>query len=483
MLRCITDERKTIIATKCDRNSTKRLNEEKKLYCPHCESHVQFRAGTKRTWYFAHVDSECSVYSEPETEAHKKGKKILYNWLRKKFPSAEVEYEYHISEIKQIADVFIIHKEGELEGKRWAFEFQHSPLSKENWEERHEGYKSANIQDFWFLDKKFMKFSTSPGKSDARLIKELERAIFSRRRMCYFLEPKSKLLTIDFKFRSSWERPIANGKERPRQFFYHDPIHHSIVMDEVEIITEDTFLHTILSYDVIKEDLKTHLDEEILPWLRGEESQRLERELRERYIEKIEFAESNFEREIANVFEQFMRSNNEKLENDIRTLSSEDFFNKYNSYAKKVQQNSQEFDSFKDTDDITVQYIKEYNYTFDFYNISFLNEQGEKSLEEYLKKKNEKEIDLVSYVYENYSDVLTELRSRHMFRKKEIINKKLREIKSSLAIYSDRPTLYDFAFTYRRCKDKEEIDMYIKQIKETILNNSDLDDDPFKDIW
>ncbi|XKE55707.1 hypothetical protein LG321_19985 [Sutcliffiella horikoshii] len=141
-----------------------------------------YKKGKVMRAHFAHNKSECVVtYHEPETDSHINGKEILYNWIKNKFPDADVQYEVYIPETKQIADVFVKHSVQGMEGVRWAFEFQHSPLSSVDWEKRHELYESEGIQDFWILDKaKYMKFSTAQGIKDARLRRELEKTIFDK---------------------------------------------------------------------------------------------------------------------------------------------------------------------------------------------------------------------------------------------------------------------------------------------------------------
>ncbi len=51
----------------------------------------------------------------------------MYNWLKGKFPNPFVEFEVYIPTTRQIADIYVEHQDGEYEGMKWAFEFQHSP--------------------------------------------------------------------------------------------------------------------------------------------------------------------------------------------------------------------------------------------------------------------------------------------------------------------------------------------------------------------
>ena len=131
-----------------------------------------------------------------------KVRKSYSNGLKKKFPKAKVELEVYIPETKQIADILVSHTSGRAEGSVWAFEFQHSPLSDGDWEERHNLYQSANIHDFWILDAdKFLKYSKAKDIEHARLRHEPVNAIFENTGFCYFLKLDTREITIDFKFR------------------------------------------------------------------------------------------------------------------------------------------------------------------------------------------------------------------------------------------------------------------------------------------
>ena len=65
-------------------------------------------------------------------------KEVLYDWLK---TEAEVQLEYPLPELKQIADVFV---NGNL-----ALEVQCSPLPQKILKERSEGYRSQGYQVLW----------------------------------------------------------------------------------------------------------------------------------------------------------------------------------------------------------------------------------------------------------------------------------------------------------------------------------------------
>ncbi len=69
--------------------------------------------------HFAHESlKSCDFYHENEGPEHLENKVALLNWAKK---DAEVEMEYPIPELKQIADIFI--------NKQLALEVQCSPIS------------------------------------------------------------------------------------------------------------------------------------------------------------------------------------------------------------------------------------------------------------------------------------------------------------------------------------------------------------------
>ena len=121
-------------------------NEVKKqaYYCPACETSVRLRKGKNVRTHFAHESlKNCDFFHENEGQEHLKNKENLFYWAKKK---DEVEMEYPIPELKQIADIFI--------NKQLALEVQCSPISCELLRERSNGYRSLGIQVLWLLGEK-----------------------------------------------------------------------------------------------------------------------------------------------------------------------------------------------------------------------------------------------------------------------------------------------------------------------------------------
>jgi competence protein CoiA len=475
MLRCVAEDNTTLYASNCEEVSIRSLSKEKKLFCPNCQSNVIFKKGKRISAHFAHHDSECVVsHSEPETTSHIKGKEILFDWIKLIFPTADIEYEVYIPETGQIADVFIKHNDQELEGLKWAFEFQHSPLSSEEWKKRHNLYESAGIQDFWFLDKaKYMKFSTAQGHSDARRRNDLEKTIFNETSLCYFLDIESSELTIDFEFGITWETRIIKRKRIETEYTYHRPIKHSIHMSQIKVrIIDNEFKHGVLLYNDVEKQMEASLSRILMRYRRKQELQ-LEREFEDRTIEKKSFAQSKFDEGKANVSSRFIDDNLEELASDIRNLLPYDFFEKYNDIIERIMLNLQTFNEMKESMDVSKKLLVQLNHSWDLNKMPFLLSQGSLPLEEYLTIKNKDKITLVRYAYEKYLDVFDKLSTRHP----KITKRELSKIKWFLDPNGNNPTPIDYALVFHRCSTKEEIDMYINQILDDIINYN-----PFADM-
>ncbi len=474
MLRCVTLNNETLYASNCEEKSTRKLSREKDIFCPNCQNVVMFKKGRVMKAHFAHHTSDCVVTNyEPETDSHIKGKQILYDWLREKYPSAEVEFEVYIPQTKQIADVYVRHTDEEMAGLTWAFEFQHSPLSSTEWEIRHNLYQSEGIQDFWILDKaKYLKLSKAQGITDARLRKELEKTIFNETGLCYFLDLESSELTIDFAFITSTERRVINRMKVDTDYIYHSPILHSSHMDKVRIRINEKFKHGVLIFDEIEGRMNDRLIWILQSLIRKQELQ-LELELQERAIEKKKFAESIHEKEVADKVWLFMKANREALINDVRYLTEQDFFDKYNESIYKSLQNLQDFITIKESDDLIKKLLSKVTYESEIYRLPFLIEQKSLSLHEFLVIKNQEKISLVEFVYVTYREVLEKLASMRPY----YIKNELRKIKSSLASWETNPTAIDYAIQYHELKSIGEIKDYMAQIKEKII-----DYNPFSDL-
>ena len=117
------------------------------LKCPVCENKMIYKHGEIKIAHFAHEkDSECEdIYSEPESEEHLKGKRLIYEWLKTQEKIENLKLESWIPETKQRPDLYF-----EINSKRCVIEFQCSPIATE-YIQRHRLYQLAGIIDIWVL--------------------------------------------------------------------------------------------------------------------------------------------------------------------------------------------------------------------------------------------------------------------------------------------------------------------------------------------
>lgn len=88
--------------------------------------------------------TEClDRYSEPETEEHLNGKRLLYEWIKKQDGVTNAVLEGWLPETKQRPDIMF-----NYHGKKCVIEYQCSPISSEYYDRR-DLYQSAGIKDIW----------------------------------------------------------------------------------------------------------------------------------------------------------------------------------------------------------------------------------------------------------------------------------------------------------------------------------------------
>jgi len=191
------------------------LSDARLLRCLVCDTPLLLKAGSQRIQHFAHVSlSTCTAADhEPETDAHRAGKLMLYQHFRTGAVQATIEQ--HLPETNQRADVFMVYP-GEI---RFALEFQQANNTAQHWLERHTSYAGLGVVDLWFLGQ--VRYQESPSEplrpispydprpvprsefeaaAGAFRVREMERAILeavdaARLPMLYYLDPDSGMLT------------------------------------------------------------------------------------------------------------------------------------------------------------------------------------------------------------------------------------------------------------------------------------------------
>lgn len=134
------------IDSKYDRYTFKQWSDKGILKCPVCSGDYEYCHGEIVSPYFRHKSKDCSgYYSESETEEHKRGKVLLYNWLKNQEGIENLQLEAWIPETKQRPDIYF-----EQNGNRCVIEYQCTPIASE-YIKRRELYKLNNINDIWIL--------------------------------------------------------------------------------------------------------------------------------------------------------------------------------------------------------------------------------------------------------------------------------------------------------------------------------------------
>lgn len=129
-----------------DRYRLKQWSSKGILKCPVCDGDYEYCHGEVVSPYFRHVGKECNgYYSESETDEHREGKLLLYNWIKNQDGVTNCQLESWIPETKQRPDIYF-----EQNGKKYVIEYQCTPIASE-FLIRRELYKLAGINDIWIL--------------------------------------------------------------------------------------------------------------------------------------------------------------------------------------------------------------------------------------------------------------------------------------------------------------------------------------------
>lgn len=131
-------------------NKEGRKEAQQPYFCPGCHEKVFLKSGKIIQAHFAHfTHSNCSLFSEGETQEHLSGKKLLFEWCQKAHIPCQLEA--YLPRLKQRPDL-LIWPDAE---RPVAIEFQCSPLSIEKMLERTEGYRKNGYEVLWIAGSKF----------------------------------------------------------------------------------------------------------------------------------------------------------------------------------------------------------------------------------------------------------------------------------------------------------------------------------------
>ncbi|MGN5650776.1 competence protein CoiA [Bacillus sp. Brlt_9] len=473
MLRCITESQILLYAPNCKEEETRQLSRSGLLFCPSCKDKVQFCRGQKKGSYFRHPKSNCIAYKYDYSESpnHKKGKDILYNWLKNKFEKAIVEKEKYIPETGQIADILVTHTEGKLKGCIWAFEYQHSKLPKKDWDARHNLYQNANIVDFWILDAEvFLKYSQSNDEriKNARNKQDLQETIYSTTGFCYFLNISTLDLTIDFKFREEFI-----GPKNPKDVFYpskpykfHSPLKHSCRLEEIQFMYyEGSSDFIAMFYKDIAEKLKKEFKTKSQAF-KIKKQKKWDKELESKIQQILEYTKINYDEVFFSCMKRFIEINKQDIQIDAYHLPEEEFLQKYEAFVRVLQKYETERLVWKESVNDTLRIIYELSVREKdeegICSLEFLDKNKLTLKDHYLEKYKNK-IEIITYVLRNYEEPLKKLAQLNPNRIRTWLSK-INTWLTPLGIVN--PTKFDYAFAYRHIKSKEEVDKIFKVIQE-----------------
>ncbi|AQM60223.1 competence protein CoiA family protein [Clostridium baratii] len=183
------------------------------LECPECHRPVKLRVKNpeKRVPHFAHIASDIKCdYGEflgKESNEHKQGKLLIYNYLKDIYPKENVQINKVLSN-KRRADVYVDFKDG----TKLAIEYQRDSNNYNELKDKENEYNLLGINYIWLFK----------GKEDEIRIKETQNQINSFERLIlnnnykvgtYLdLENKKFILVRNLEYRNEYKENDVNKK-------------------------------------------------------------------------------------------------------------------------------------------------------------------------------------------------------------------------------------------------------------------------------
>ncbi len=129
----------------------RKLRKNEVFFCPECQEEVILKIGKKRIPHFAHKKgTSCTESYERESEYHLQGKVQLFKWLHTQ--GVEPVLEQYEQTIAQRSDIGFVYN-----GRKYAIEYQCSPIPSDLFKKRTISYQKANITPIWILGGKNIK--------------------------------------------------------------------------------------------------------------------------------------------------------------------------------------------------------------------------------------------------------------------------------------------------------------------------------------
>lgn len=131
----------------------KQAASERLLTCTECGANVYLAAGPLKEPYFAHYDlKECDYGNGHETEELKKGKRLLYQLLRRSFPMADIQARFRMDNGLYSTLYCILD-----DGRSFAVDYRLQNNSLEKFRERDTFYQANMIKPIYVLGKRLDK--------------------------------------------------------------------------------------------------------------------------------------------------------------------------------------------------------------------------------------------------------------------------------------------------------------------------------------
>jgi competence protein CoiA len=144
MLTALNKCQKVITLTRLSSEKITKLKGQQ-FFCPACQSQLILKAGDIKIPHFAHKSGAgCTVSHEPETFQHLQGKTLLFQHFSSFI--SDVSLEYYLADLQQRPDVFI-----QMNNRKFALEYQCSPISSIDFTSRTAGYRNAGIEPLWIM--------------------------------------------------------------------------------------------------------------------------------------------------------------------------------------------------------------------------------------------------------------------------------------------------------------------------------------------
>lgn len=204
----------------------------RKLICEECGSTVYLKAGNYKVPHFAHhADQKRECYYEQvrESEEHRAGKFLLYQYMKGLYPDADIQPSYKFPN-RRWADILVTF----ADGRRLVIEYQRKDARASEWKERHEHYVSNGIPDVWVLS------AVEYGKQKDRhhnKVKFFEELVLQRgqgEQLC-FLDTEKQHFTLVRLMKYLDESGVVKAKELCSRSY---PLENVVISPEGKIICD-----------------------------------------------------------------------------------------------------------------------------------------------------------------------------------------------------------------------------------------------------